>query len=65
MPLHLAPLKYITKHTCYLVHIGFRLIINWVALWEPMSSYFIYNITGFLLGLYRVFPDFLLCGPDN
>ena len=55
MSLHLATLKSINKYTGYLVHIVFRLIINWVALWEPMSSFVIHNITGFLLGLYQIF----------
>ena len=65
LSLHLTPLKSITKHTFYLVHIFSHLIINWVDLWEYMSSYFIHNITWFLLGIYRIFPASLLCGPAN
>ena len=55
LSLHLPPLKSITKDSGYLVHIVFHIIINWVDVWEPISSYFIHNITGFLLGLYRIF----------
>ena len=55
LSLHISPPNYITKHTGYLLHIVFRLIINLVDLWETMSSYFIQDSTRFLLGLYRVF----------